>query len=272
MSTEFHRLHQSGTFLLVNVHDVGSALVAQAAGAQAIGTTSGGLAWSMGRPDFAAAVDRDDVLRHVESITAAVDVPLSVDAENGWRHEPEGVAESIRLLAAAGAAGASIEDWSGDPDRGLYDRDLAVERVQAAVEAARSLPEPFVVCARAEAFLHGAADPMEEALARLQSFAAAGADLLYAPGPPDRAVLQRLVAEAGGPINALIPVGSDLTFADAVELGVRRVSIGASMYRATLTLVRDLVTRALTDGTFTTDEPILTGTELQALVQGTPDG
>jgi 2-methylisocitrate lyase-like PEP mutase family enzyme len=264
MSAEFDRLHQSGTFLLVNVHDAGSAVVAQAAGAPAVATTSSGMAWSLGRPD--GGVERDDVLRHVASICRVVDVPVSVDAENGWADDPEGVAESIRLLAEAGAAGASIEDWSGDPATGLYERPLAVERVQAAVEAARSLAEPFVICARAEGVLRTGPEALGEAIARLQDFAAAGAGCLYAPGPPDRATLQRIVAEAGGPVNALIPLGSELTLADAAEIGVRRVSLGGSLYRATMTLVRDAVRRALDTGALGSDVPLLNGREIEGLL------
>jgi 2-methylisocitrate lyase-like PEP mutase family enzyme len=263
VSAEFARLHESGTFLLVNVHDAGSAVVAQAAGAQAVATTSSGMAWSFGRPD--GGVDRQDVLRHVASICRVVDVPVSVDAENGWAHDPEGVAESIRLLAEAGAAGASIEDWSGDPATGLYEPGLAVERVQAAVEAASSLPEPFVICARAEGVLRTGPDALDGAIERLQAFAAAGAHCLYAPGPPDRAMLGRIVAEAGGPVNALIPVGSDLTLSDAAELGVRRVSLGGSLYRATMTLVRDIVERALGTGSLASD-PLLGGRDIERLL------
>jgi 2-methylisocitrate lyase-like PEP mutase family enzyme len=266
MTLDFRQLHQSGTFVLVNVHDAGSAVVAQSAGAVALGTTSSGYAWSIGRPDAAGAVSRDEVARHVATICRVVDIPVSVDAENGWAHEPEGVAESIRVLAEAGASGASIEDWSGDVARGYYDRSLATERVQAAVEAARSLPRPFVICARAEAFVHGAPDPLDEALARLQSFAAVGAECLYAPGPTDRATLARIVAEAGGPVNTLIHVGSALTLADAAEIGSRRVSIGGSLYRATLTLVRDFVQQVLTTGSFATGHALLTGPAIEGLL------
>ena len=202
------------------------------------------------------------------TISRVVDIPVSVDAENGWADDPDDVAESIRLLAEAGASGASIEDWTGDPARGFYDRNLATERVQAAVEAARALPEPFAVCARAESFLHDAdaPDPLDEALARLQAFAATGADCLFAPGPRDRATLARLVAEAGGPVNALIGIGSDLTMVDAAELGVRRVSVGGSLYRAALTHLSDLVTQVLTTGSFATDGPPLTGGTIEGLL------
>ena len=266
--TDFREMHRSGTFLLVNVYDAGSAVVAQAAGAQALGTTSSGLAYSLGRHDAAGAVSRDEAAAHVATICGVVDLPVSVDGENGWAHEPEGVAESIRVLAEAGASGASIEDWSGDAALGFYDRSLAAERVQAAVEAARALPEPFAVCARAEAFLHGVPGPLDEALARLQSFAAVGADCVFAPGTQDRATLERLVAEAGAPLNALIPFGSELTLGDAAAMGVRRVSVGGSIYGATMRLVDDLVRQALTTGSFATERPRITGDALTALLPG----
>jgi len=133
---ELKRLHQADTFVLVNVHDVGTALLAQAAGANALGTTSGGHAYTVGAKDGAGALTRDQSLERATQICAAVDIPVSIDAENGWGHSPEEVAETVRLLIECGAAGASIEDWSGDPKIGFYDTSLAVERIAAAVEAA----------------------------------------------------------------------------------------------------------------------------------------
>ncbi len=254
MSEEFYELHQRGTFLLVNVHDVGAAILAEAAGANALGTTSAGHAYSLGREDGVGALSRGEVAEQVAAICAAVDIPLSVDAENGWGHSPEEVAETIRILASAGAAGASIEDWSSDDDIGFYDRGLALERITAAVETAASLPAPFVICARAEAFLYDAPNPMEEVLARLQSFAAAGADCLYAPGPRDLETLRRIANEAGGPINALIGMGSGFTMADAAEIGIRRVSVGASLYRATMSRFDSLVRQLVSTGSFSIDE------------------
>lgn len=262
-SHRFHDLHQQGTFLLVNVHDTGAAVIAESAGAVALGTTSSGHAHTRGLRD--GAIGRDEALERAAEICAAVDIPVSVDAENGWGHEPDDVAEAIRMIAAAGAVGASIEDWSGDEERGFYERAHARERVQAAVEAARALPQPFVVCARAEAFLRGAADPLDEAVARLQSFAEVGADCLYAPGPRDRASLARIVAEAGGPVNALIGVGSRLTMADAAEIGIRRVSIGGSLYRATMATFQRLVAQMVTSGSFEADPPPIGGVELANL-------
>ncbi len=248
MKTDFVQMHRAGTFLLVNVHDAASAAMAEAAGAAALGTTSSGLAYSMGRVDGAGAVSRDEVLRSLEQICASTSLPVSVDAENGWAHDPEGVATTIRLLADAGAAGASIEDWSGDSAMGFYPTELAVDRVQAAIAAARSLPTPFVVNARAESYLYGAPNPYDHAIERLQRFAALGADCVYAPGPSDEATLARLVTEAGAPLNALFAVGGSLTMADAVRLGIRRVSVGGSLFRAMMGYFEATVARMVATG------------------------
>jgi 2-methylisocitrate lyase-like PEP mutase family enzyme len=263
MSEHFAQLHREGTFLLVNVHDAGAAVVAEAAGAVALGTTSSGHAYTLARRDGVGAVSRDEAITRAEQICSAVSIPVSIDAENGWGHDPDAVAETIRLLAAAGAAGASIEDWSGDPDIGFYDRSLALARIEAAVETARSLPEPFVINARAEAFLYGAPDPFDEAMSRLQSFAAAGADCVYAPGPRDPDVLARFVADAGAPTNALIGVGSSLTMQQAADIGIRRVSVGGSLYRATMSAFRQLVEQMVSTGSFATDLPLLGSADLE---------
>lgn len=266
MSQLFHDLHQQGTFLMVNAHDAGSALIAEAAGAVAIGTTSGGLAYTLGRRDAAGAVSRNEALANAAAICDAVDIPVSIDAENGWGHDPADVADAITAMAEVGAAGGSIEDWSGDPDIGFYDHALAVARIEAAVETARSLPRPFVICARAEAYLHGVADPLATAIGRLQAFAEAGADLLYAPGPRDRDTLANIAAEAGGPTNALIGVGSDLTMADAAEIGVRRVSVGGSLFRAAMGELHRTVQQMVTTGSFAVDKPPLPGDAIEDLM------
>ncbi|MEM9711768.1 MAG: isocitrate lyase/phosphoenolpyruvate mutase family protein [Actinomycetota bacterium] len=268
MSARFEELHRSGTFLLVNVHDAGAAVVAEAAGAVAVGTTSSGHANTLGRVD--GSVRRGEAIERAAEIAAAVDVPVSVDAENGWGHTPEEVAATITELAAVGVAGASIEDWSNDEELGLYDEELAVERIEAAVEVARALPEPFVVCARAEGFLRDAADPLAMALDRLPRFAAAGAGCVYAPGPRDRDTISRLVARSGAPVNVLIGMGSELTMDDARELGVRRVSLGGSLYRATMTAFHDLVRQVTTSGSFAVDRPLLDGRELASWTRPDP--
>jgi 2-methylisocitrate lyase-like PEP mutase family enzyme len=263
MTADFAEMHRQGTFLMVNVHDAGAAAIAESAGALALGTTSSGHAYTLARRD--GALGRDDSIRRAAEICAAVKIPVSIDAENGWGHDPADVAETINMLADVGAAGASIEDWSGDPAIGFYDRTLALARIEAAVDAARSRPTPFVICARAEAFLHGTPDPMTEAIARLQSFAAVGADLLYAPGPREPADIKQIVDLAGGPVNALIGVGSKLTVTDAAELGVRRVSVGGSLYLATMANFRDLVTQMVTTGSFEANPRPIRGADLDSL-------
>jgi 2-methylisocitrate lyase-like PEP mutase family enzyme len=265
MSAQFAALHTAGTFVLVNVHDPGSAVIAQAAGAVALGTTSSGHAYSLARRDARGALSRDESIERVREICAVVDIPVSVDAENGWGTRPDDVADTIRLLPEAGAAGASIEDWSGDPTVGFYSRGEAVERVIAAVEAASALTVPFVICARAEAFLHGTPEPLKESIARLQLFRDAGADCVYAPGPTDLATLARIVTETGAPVNALIGFGSRLTVADAASIGVRRVSIGGSLYRTTMAKFRELVTQLVTTGSLACDPPPIPDTELDQL-------
>jgi len=255
-----NELHQSGTFLLVNVHDAGSAALAQAAGAQALGH-----AYTIGRPDAAGALTRDEVLHRVSEICAVVDIPLSVDAENGWGHTPEEVADSIRCLVEVGAAGASIEDWSGNTETGFYEHGLAVERVVAAVEAARSLDPDFVICARADRMMHDGADAFSEVLTRLQSFSAAGAGCVYAPGTADRKLISQMVEEAGGPINALLGVGGALTVNDMEQLGVRRVSLGSSLYQATMAAFDKIVRQAISTGSLDVDTPPLGWESIESL-------
>lgn len=244
-----HELHQSGTFVLVNVHDVGSAVLAEAAGAEALGTTSGGHAYTIGRPDAVGAISQDESIERVAAICAAVTIPVSVDAENGWGHSPEEVASTIRALHAAGAAGASIEDWSGDAAIGFYAKDLAVERIAAAVEAGRNASPDFVVCARADQVMHEGPEAFAGALARLQAFAAAGAGCLYAPGVDDEARIRTLVTEAGGPINALLRLHGPTSVPDAAAWGARRVSLGSSLYQATMAAFTDMVRDAVGPGT-----------------------
>lgn len=264
--TDFAELHRSGTFLLVNAANAAEAAVAEYAGAVAIGTTSSGHAYTLGRPDGAGEVSRDEAVERTAQICAVVDIPVSVDAENGWGHEPDDVAETIRLLAEAGASGASIEDWSGDADLGFYGRAKAVARVEAAVETAAALDTGFVINARAEALLYGQANPVEEALARLQSFSAVGASCVYAPGIRDRPTVERFVAEAGAAVNVLLGVGSDwMTMADATEVGVRRVSVGGSLFRAALSRYEALVRQLVTTGEFATETSTITDATLVEL-------
>jgi len=256
-SADFYNLHQLGTFVLVNVHDVGSALLAEAAGAKALGTTSGGFAYTCGKKDAVSSLTRKESIEHAAQICAAVDIPVSIDAENGWGHSPEEVAATIRLLVDCGASGASIEDWSGDSDIGFYDANLATERIHAAVETAEEYGDSFVVCARADRVMHEGMHALDETLERLRSFAQVGADCLYAPGPADEASHRRIVAEAGGPVNALFQMGCKLTIDDATDWGIRRVSVGSSLYQAAMAVFFDMVTKAVTKGVLDVEIPPL---------------
>lgn len=263
----FKELHEKGTFLLVNVHDAGAAQVAEAAGAVALGTTSSGHAYTLARKDAVAAISREEAIARAAQICEAVDIPVSIDAENGWGHTPEEVSRTVRDLAAVGAAGASFEDWSSDPSMGLYEPVLATERIEAAVETAAALPDPLVICARAEGFLYD--DPnFEDILTRLQSFAQVGADCVFAPGTQDPEVLRRIVDESGAPVNALLGIGSMLTLADAADIGVRRVSVGGSLYRATMASFERLVRQMVETGTFNADPPPIPTSEFEALFRG----
>lgn len=260
-------LHQTGTFVLVNVHDAGSAALAAAAGAEALGTTSGGHAYTIARRDAAGAISREESIARVAEICSTVDVPLSVDAENGWGHNPEEVAKTVELLIEAGAAGASIEDWSGDIEVGFYDRQQSIDRVVAAVETARARDPEFVVCARADRMAHDGVDAFDDSLARLQAFADVGADCLYAPGVSDTVLIERLVNEAGGPVNALLAVGGELSIDDMRQIGVRRVSLGSSLYQATMAVFDRIVRQVLTTGSLEVDTPPLDWQEIESLFQ-----
>jgi len=252
--TRFRDLHRSGTFVLVNVADAGTAAAVSEAGAVAIATTSAGHATTIGREDAAGDVTMEEHAQHTELLVRAASVPCNVDAENGYGHEPEAMAAAVRRFAATGAAGMGIEDWSGDAERGIYDRALAIARIEAAVEAAAALDRPFVITGRTEVLLHGLDGGIEGALARLQGFASAGAHCLYAPGTWDLATIRTVVEEAGGPVNVLVPLPetrpqpADFTLADLAELGVRRISLGGSLYRAQTAWAADRVRTLLAGG------------------------
>ncbi len=228
----FRALHESGIFVLPNPWDAGSARILAALGYEALATTSAGLSFSLGRRDGEGLVSRNEALEHSRVIVEATDLPVAADLENCFGHEPEVVAETMRRAAGVGLVGGSVEDASGDPDKPIYDFDLAVERVRAAVAAARSLPFPFTLAARAENFLQGRPD-LPDTLRRLEAFAAAGADVLYAPGLPDLDAVRAVCsAVAPLPVNAL--AGAKFTVAELAAAGARRVSIGSSFHRAAM--------------------------------------
>lgn len=231
----FLELHEQGCFMMPNAWNGGSAKILAGFGFPAIGTTSAGLAYSRGHADAASLLPLDDALANIEEIASATDIPVSADFEDGYADSPEAVAANIRRVAATGAAGASIEDYTGDPTRGLYDIGEATERVAAAIEAASSLTHPFVITARSECYLTGHEQPFAESLRRLQAFADAGAPCVYAPGVKNRDEIRAMAADAGAPLNVLVGLPDmNATLDEMADLGVRRLSVGGSLMRATL--------------------------------------
>src|SRR5207342_26305 len=220
----FHELHaREGIFVMPNPWDVGSARLLERCGFEALATTSAGYAWLLGRDDH--AVTRDV---HVAELAAAVDVPLSVDSERCFASDPAGVAETIRLLAGAGAAGCSIEDWDQEHGR-IDDPGHATELVAAAVEAAHDGEAPLVLTARAENHLHGV-DDLDDTIARLVAYRAVGADCVYAPGLTDPDQIAAVVEAVEAPVNVLaLPAAPSVP--ELAELGVRRVSTGSLLAR-----------------------------------------
>ncbi len=220
----FRALHQGEPFVIPNPWDAGSARVLESLGFKALATTSSGFAFTLGRPDGGAVLD--DVAAHVEALTAATDLPVSADLEDGYGAEPEAAARAITRVAEAGAVGGSIEDW--DPSGRLYDLQHATERVAAAVEVGRALPFPFTLTARAENFIRGNPD-LDDTVARLQAYEAAGADVLYAPGLTTPDEIRAVCSALTKPVNVLALRHLHLTFADIVEAGAQRVSVGGAL-------------------------------------------
>ncbi len=223
----------TGAFIIPNPWDRGSARILAGLGFQALATTSAGFAFSLGRHD--GTLTREDVLAHCREVVEATDLPVAADLENCFGDDPRTVAETIRLAAATGIVGASVEDASGEESRPIYDETLAVERVAAAVEAARALPFPFTLTARAENFLYGRRD-LDDTIRRLQAFAHAGAEVLYAPGLPDLEAIKNVCAAvAPRPVNVLAGIqGLAFSVAELEVAGVRRISTGSVLSRVAL--------------------------------------
>jgi len=227
----FRALHQRpGAFIIPNPWDAGTAKLLAAIGFEALATTSLGVANMLG----SATVSRDAIIENCRMIAAATDLPVNADLENGGADEPRAAAEAVRLAAEAGAVGGSIEDSTGDPRRPIYDFSLAVERVQAAVEVARSLPIPFTLTARAENILYGRTD-LGDTIRRLQAFEAAGADVLYAPGVHDLPTIRTVLSAIGKPFNLVMGFADlTLTVDQLSAAGVKRISVGGAMSRVAL--------------------------------------
>ena len=230
---DFRSLHErEGAFLIPNPWDVGTARLLAHLGFEALATTSAGYAFSVGRSD--QTVGREASLEYASAIASATSLPVSADLENGFGDAPETVAETVRLAAAAGVVGCSIEDSTGRADHPVYDKEQAAERVRAAAAAARGLPFPFILTARAENYLHGRPD-LRDTIQRLQAFQEAGADVLYAPGLARKDDIAAAVSSVDRPVNVLVGMaGMQLTLTELVAIGVKRLSVGSALCRAAL--------------------------------------
>src|SRR5438552_16625906 len=228
----FRKLHESGCFVIPNPWDRGSARYLRRLGFQALATTSAGIAFSLGQPD-GQAVQLDDVLLSIADIVNAVDLPVNADFESGYAREPEGVATNVRRCVDTGVAGLSIEDSTGDPRTPLYELPLAIERIKGAREAIDKSGSGVLLTARAECYLVGHPEPFKESVRRLQAYADAGADVLYAPGIYQREEIKAMVAQMEPkPVNILVSRNTGLKVADLADLGVRRISVGSALARA----------------------------------------
>jgi 2-methylisocitrate lyase-like PEP mutase family enzyme len=232
----FRALHESGCFVLPNPWDAGTTRYLRQLGFKALATTSSGFAFSCGLPDGEATVSRDRALGHIADIVAASDLPVNADFQSGYAASPEEVAESVRLCLATGVAGLSIEDATIDPHKPLYDLPIAIERIRAARAAIDASGTGALLTARAECYLVQHPEPLKESIRRLTAFAAAGADVLYAPGPHAREDIRALVAAvAPKPVNILMSANTGFTVAGLADLGVRRISVGSALARAAWT-------------------------------------
>jgi len=234
-AARFRALHaRPGAFVIPNPWDAGTAKLLAALGFEALATTSLGLANMLGRADGTGAVTTDDILDNARTIAAATDLPVSIDLENCGADDPAAAAATIGRAAQTGAVGGSIEDATGDPAAPIYALDVAVARVAAAAAAARALPFPFTLTARADGLLHGERD-VEAIVARLKAFAAAGADVVYAPGLHDLATIRRVAAAVPAPMNVVMSAADpDLTVAQLADAGVKRISVGGALSRLAL--------------------------------------
>ncbi len=264
-ASAFRALHQRDrAFIIPNPWDLGTARLLASLGFEALATTSAGYAFALGRPDN--TVGRERMMDHVRAIAAATDLPVSADLENGFGDDPRVVAETIRLAGEAGLAGGSIEDSTNRPDHPpIYDLGLAAERVRAAVEAARSLPCPFTLTARAENHVCGRPD-LDDTIRRLQTYQEAGADVLFAPGLASREDIAAVVSSVDRPVNVVMGLqGAQLSLAELSEIGVKRVSVGSSLTRAALGAFLRAAREMREHGTFEFAAEAVGSRELNAL-------
>jgi len=266
-AARFRALHAApGAFVIPNPWDAGSARILAGLGFQALATSSGASAGILGRRD--GMVTREEALAQSRGIVDATDLPVSADLEKGFGDAPAVAAETIRLAAAAGLVGGSIEDATGNKDKPLYDIGHATERVAAAVEAARALPFPFTLTARTENFLRGNPS-LDDTIARLAAFERAGADVLFAPGLPDLAAVRAVCAAVSRPVNFMVGIrGKSFTVADLVAAGVKRISLATSLYRAAMSGLVDAAREVKDHGTFGYIDRTLSSPDLSGFMRG----
>jgi 2-methylisocitrate lyase-like PEP mutase family enzyme len=262
----FRALHDGpAAFVIPNPWDVGSARILAGLGFQALATTSAASASALGRRDH--ALTRDETLAQARLIVDATDLPVSADLGKGFGDAPEVVAETVRLAASIGLVGCTIEDSTGNQDSPLYEVGLAVERIAAAAEAARTLQFPFMLTARAHNFLYGAPS-LDETLSRLQAFENAGADVLFAPGLPDLAAVSAVCAAVSKPVNFMVGIkGKSFSVSELSAAGVRRISLATSLYRAAMTGLLDAAREVKNAGQFSFLDDCVTTPELNKLMQ-----
>ncbi|MGL4767298.1 MAG: isocitrate lyase/PEP mutase family protein [Formosimonas sp.] len=248
----FQELHnRSSIFLMPNAWDAGSAMMLAAHGFPAVATTSAGIAFSLGFPDQEAAVSKTDMLKRVESIATTTQLPVNADLQSGYGANPEDVAQTITNAIATGIVGANIEDFCEHSAQSLYPIKEATQRIHAAKMAARSTGVPFVLTARTDAFLVGSDQPFAEAVKRCNAYREAGADCLFVPGAAEPAIIENLVKELDGPLTVVMGLtGSSMNIKQLESMGVRRVTIGGSLARATFGLIQQAAIEMATSGTF----------------------
>ena len=260
----FRALHQrDSAFIIPNPWDIGTARILAHLGFEALATTSAGYAFSVGQLDN--SVDRERMMQHISDISAATDLPVSTDLQNGWGDDPESAAETIRLAAKAGAVGGSIEDATGRADRPIYDLQLSADRVRAAAEVVHALPFTFTLTGRAENYLHGRPD-IKDTIARLQAYQEAGADVLYAPGLATKDDITAVVSSVDRPVNVVMGLqGVQLSLADLSAMGVKRVSVGSTLSRVAIGAFLRAAREMKDHGTFTFAEDAATMREISAM-------
>jgi 2-methylisocitrate lyase-like PEP mutase family enzyme len=244
----FRALHEKGTFVIANCWDGGSARILASLGFPALATSSGAAAGTLGRLDH--GITRDEAMTHSRALCSATDLPVSADLEKGFADSPAEVARTIALAADTGLVGGSIEDSTGRKDEPIFALTLATERIAAAVEAARALPFPFTLTARAENYLHGRHD-LDDTIRRLQAYEKAGADVLFAPALPDLAAVRAVCAAVTKPVNFMVAIrGRSFSVAELAAAGVRRISLATSLYRAAMQGLVDAAREIREAGTF----------------------